>query len=208
MYVQYGCGPFSAPQGWENFDSSLTLRWEKTPVVGNLWTKNPFRYPPNVRIGDIVKGLPVPDGGCQGVYASHVLEHLTLTEFYRALDNTRKILAPGGIFRTIVPDLQWAAREYLSRLDSGDKEANSFFLTETHLGCNTRRTGVGGILYEHLNTSRHMWMWDAQSLRAALLNQGFRNVRSCAFGDCEDSMFAAVEDPARFEHAVAVEARI
>jgi hypothetical protein len=36
MFLQYGCGPFSAPQGWENFDSSLTLRWGRNPIVEKL----------------------------------------------------------------------------------------------------------------------------------------------------------------------------
>ena len=208
MYVQYGCGPFSAPQGWENFDSPLTLRWEKIPIVGKLWTKNSYRYPPNVRIGDIVKGLPIAEATCRGIYASHVLEHLTLAEFKVALDNTRKLMVPGGIFRAIVPDLEWAVREYLKRLELGDEEANSFLMTETYLGYKTRRTGIKGILYEHLNRAKHMWMWDTQSLSSALLNHGFRSAHPCKFGDCEDPMFAAVEDAARFEHAVAIEARV
>jgi hypothetical protein len=208
MHVQYGCGPFSAPDGWESFDSSLTLRWERIPVLGQLWTKNAQRYPPNVRIGDIVNGLPLPERSCQGVYASHVLEHLALDQFHKALDNTRKLLRDGGIFRMIVPDLEWAARQYVSRLDAGDKQANTFFLDETHLGFRTRASGLIGNAYEVLNTSKHLWMWDAASLIEALQTHGFRRVRRCSFGDCEDPLFAAVEDPGRFENAVAVEARV
>src|ERR1700688_376097 len=79
-YVQYGCG-WSAPEGWTNFDASLTLKWERIPILGRC-TKNSRRFPPNVRSGDIVKGLPVGDESCHGVYASHVLEHLTLEEFH------------------------------------------------------------------------------------------------------------------------------
>jgi hypothetical protein len=100
-----------------------------------------------------------------------------------------------------------AAGEYLKRLELGDEEANSFLMTETYLVYETRRTGIKGILYEHLNRAKHMWMWDTQSLSSALLNHGFRSAHPCKFGDCEDPMFAAVEDAARFEHDVAIEAR-
>jgi len=57
MYVQYGCG-FCAPKDWTNFDSSPTLRWERLPVIGKLYTKNSQRFPLGVLYGDIVKGLP------------------------------------------------------------------------------------------------------------------------------------------------------
>src|ERR1700754_5145043 len=114
MYVQYGSGWLSAPEGWINFDASFTLRWERTPLVGRLYSKNSQRFPSSVRFGDIVAGLPVKESSCRGVYASHVLEHLSLSEFHLALENTKKILADGGIFRAIVPDLEWSAREYLN----------------------------------------------------------------------------------------------
>jgi len=207
MYIQYGCG-FSAPVEWINFDASPTLTLERLPVVGKLVTKNARRFPSNVRPGDIVKGLPVPDGSCRGVYASHVLEHLTLRELHIALDNTRKVLRPGGIFRLVVPDLEWAAREYLRRLDAGDDSASRFFLIETRLGRKERATGIRKILYESFARSAHGWMWDALSLCRALEEHGFKCVRQCHFGDCEDPMFALVEDARRFENAIAIEGRV
>ena len=61
QYVQYGCG-WSAPKEWRNFDASLTLRFERLPLIGHLYTKNESRFPGNVEYGDIVKGLPIPPG--------------------------------------------------------------------------------------------------------------------------------------------------
>jgi hypothetical protein len=206
MHIQYGCG-FTAPSEWVNFDASPTLRWERTPILGRLYTKNSQRFPANVKFGDIVAGLPVTAKSCEGVYASHVLEHLALKDFDRAVGNTRKILREGGIFRLVVPDLEWAAREYLKRVEVEDPEANCFFLGETNLGEETRHQTPMGFLREWLRTSRHRWMWDAGSLAHALESHGFTKVRRCSFGDCEDRMFALVEEKSRFENAVAMEAR-
>jgi hypothetical protein len=206
MYVQYGCG-LTAPTEWTNFDSSLTLRWERIPVLGKLATKNAQRFPPNVRSGDIVKGLPVPAGRCRGIYASHVLEHLCLKEFHAALQNTRKLLSPGGIFRLVVPDLEWAAREYVKRLDAGDLEANRFFLEETCLGKTNRLRGLRGAVYNSLTTHEHGWMWDSLSLAHALEKHGFHSIRKCSFGDSDDPMFLLVEDARRFVQSTAMEAR-
>jgi ubiquinone/menaquinone biosynthesis C-methylase UbiE len=114
-YIQYGCG-WSAPQSWRNFDASPTLRFERFPVIGNLYTKNSKRFPSNVEFGDIVRGLPVPNDSCKGVYCSHILEHLSLEDFRLALKNTYKILSPDGYFRLVVPDLEYSVREYMNDL--------------------------------------------------------------------------------------------
>jgi len=204
-YVQYGCG-WSAPKEWTNFDASLTLRWERLPILGH-YTKNAQHFPVHVKPGNIVKGLPIPDGSCLGIYASHVLEHLTLEDFEKALRNTYRMLGKGGIFRLVVPDLEWAAREYISRLNRGEPMANAFFLRETHLGCNNRERGLRGFARKLFNTSAHLWMWDETSMTQALEAHNFRQIRRCCFGDCEDAMFSIVEERGRFENAVAMEAR-
>jgi predicted SAM-dependent methyltransferase len=206
-YVHYGCGQYVAPREWLNFDASMTLRWEQIPLLGRLYTKNAERFPANVIAADIVKGLPVKDGSCAGVYSSCVLEHLSLTDCHRALANTYALLHDGGIFRVIVPDLEWAAREYLKKLDTGDATANDFFLRATELGEEKRPRTPRELVYAWLRTSKHFWMWDYVSLAAALAQHGFKNIRRCAFGDCEDRMFDLVESPHRFENAVAIEAR-
>jgi SAM-dependent methyltransferase len=207
MYVQYGCGPISAPKEWVNFDASMTLKFERVPVIGRLYTKNAQRFPENAKWGDIVRGLPLPDASCQGVYASHVLEHLPLTDFHQALKNTRRILAPNGIFRLVVPDLEWAGREYVRMLDSGEQDGNAFFLHATGLGRKDRRKGIVGLVFDALRTSTHFWMWDERSLATVLETHGFHSVRRCQCGDSGDPMFGLVEDKHRFHHAVAIEAR-
>jgi hypothetical protein len=206
FYVQYGCG-WSAPRDWLNFDASPTLRLERLPLVGRLIMKNPEPFPSNVRAGNIVDGLPVEDRTCQGVYASHILEHLALDEFHIALDHTRRMLSDGGIFRLLVPDLDAAVREYVQQSDAGVHTANECFLDRTSLGSRSRQKGLQGAAMNFLGNSSHRWMWDAASMDEALRQHGFRMIRQCEFGDCEDSAFESVERRDRFEGAIAFEAR-
>ena len=114
LYVQYGCG-ICAPEGWLNFDASPRLWLERMPAVRTLlrWTFG-LLFPSNVRSGNIVRGLPVPDGSVSAVYCSHVLEHLPRDELPAALCNTLRVLKPGGMFRLVVPDLYWRASVYLA----------------------------------------------------------------------------------------------
>lgn len=204
LYVQFGCG-FSAPSGWRNFDASPTLRYERVPVLGRLYTRNAARFPGNVEYGDVLRGLPVATGSCAGVYASHVLEHLALDDFHVALRETFRILRPGGIFRLVVPDLYDLCRRYVAAHDAGDAEASHAFMHDSHLGESKRPRGLGGVARAWMGNSDHRWMWDEASLRRALNAHGFVSVRRAEFGDAGDPAFALVENRDRFQGACAME---
>lgn len=190
-----------------NFDTSPTLKFERIPLLGKLYTRNNERFPEAVRVGDVVRGLPVADRSCDGVYASHVLEHLSRTDFDIAVGETYRILKPGGIARVVVPDLAAAARSYLEATGAEDASAADDFMRGTHLGIETRAKGLKGIIHETLSNARHFWMWDYPGLAGAFRAHGFTDIRRGQFNDSEDEMFKAVEDAGRFEDAVCVEAR-
>jgi Methyltransferase domain len=194
LYVQYGCG-ICAPVEWTNFDASPTLIFERVPVLGKLYSKNEFRFPPNVRYGNIARGLPIRENSVDGLYASHVLEHLPLEDCYKALANSLNILKPGAPFRLIVPDLEERARRYVADRSS---DAAHIFMRSLAIGGVRRPTGLVGRLSQIFGGSLHQWMWDERSLTSALLETGFHNVRRCEFGDSEDPMFHLVEHEGRF----------
>ena len=115
----HGCGQ-SCPDGWINFDASPTLRLQRLPVIGRLFKRGATVFPASVRFGDIVQGLPIADEFLvEGIYASHVLEHLSYADFWTALERTFRLLRPGGIFRLVVPDLKGRAQKYIERLELG-----------------------------------------------------------------------------------------
>lgn len=200
-YVQYGCG-WSAPAGWRNFDASPTLRFERIPFIGRIYTRNISRFPKNVEYGDIVKGLPVPGNSCRGVYCSHVLEHLSWKDFARALKNTYRIIADEGCFRLVVPDLEYSIKKYCQDLSSG---AAIEFMRETGLGMVERPRGLRCFMRSCLGNSEHLWMWDYKAIENELKAAGFGSVRRATFGDAADPMFRTVEDENRWKHCLGVE---
>jgi predicted SAM-dependent methyltransferase len=203
LYVQYGCG-LSAPIGWLNFDASLTLRFERIPVVGHLYTKNASRFPENVRYGDIVSGLPIKADSCSGIYCSHVLEHLALEETDQALANTFRYLKKGGTFRLVLPDLRQIVCEYLA---SDSVAAAHRFMESASLGRKQRRRGPIGYIKEWLGNSAHLWMWDEKAITERLHQHGFKSIRRCSFGDSADLKFKEVEDEGRFAGCLAMESK-
>jgi SAM-dependent methyltransferase len=205
VYVQYGCWK-DAPDGWENYDCSPWLRIDRLPLVGvracrfldSMWTP----FPKRVLYGDIVVGLPLEEGSCKMVYCSHVLEHLSLSDFRQALQNTARLLEPGGVFRGVLPDLRFCVDKYLQCPDGG---AALEFMRGTGLGDVSRDRGLKGLLKELLGNSRHRWMWDSESLSRELGNAGFQDIRRAQFGDSSDALVSRVERQDRWVNCLGFE---
>ncbi len=204
LYVNYGCGygdETCAPQGWLNFDASPTLRLERIPMIGRLV---PAKFPATARYGDIRKGPLVSDASADGVYCSHVLEHLALDDCRAALKNTFRMLRPGGIFRLVLPDLKILAREYLG---SSEPDAAVRFMETTNMGRPSRPKGLTGLLRSWIGNSEHQWMWDYQALAMELEKAGFVSIRPAVLGDSGDAMFAKVESENRWNSALGMQSQ-
>jgi predicted SAM-dependent methyltransferase len=81
---------------------------------------------PGVIAHDIRNGLPFPDASFSVVYHSHVLEHIRRSAAPVFIRECYRVLAPGGILRVVVPDLETIARLYLKNLEgaiAGDADA-------------------------------------------------------------------------------------
>lgn len=205
LYVQYGCG-WAASDHWLNFDASPTLRVERISIVGRalsaVFKDNPKPFPGNVKYGDIIKGLPLKDGSCAGVYCSHILEHLSLEDCRKALANTRRLLRQGGVFRLVIPDLAFYTSRYLS---AEGPDAALEFMRDTGLGESVRNRGPMGFARESLGNSKHRWMWDYPSMERELLEIGFQRVRRAEYCDGDDPMFTYVEMPERWENCLGIQ---
>jgi predicted SAM-dependent methyltransferase len=66
---------------------------------------------------DITKPLPYSDNTVDNIFSEHVVEHITQTEALRFFEECYRILKPGGVIRTTIPDLsriiKYADKEYL-----------------------------------------------------------------------------------------------
>ena len=198
LYVQYGCGA-CAPEGWLNFDASPRLRLERLVGARRLLKRSAgLVFPENANPGNIVKGLPVPDQAAAAVFCSHVLEHLPRDTTESALRNTFRMLRPGGLFRLVVPDLQWRAARYIRSATVEDPTAADTFMQACSLGRRGTLRGFIAWISTCFGNSAHLWMYDFSGLKTLLEQAGFVGVRRGELGDCDDPKFALVEDPDRF----------
>ena len=211
LYIQYGCG-LCAPESWMNFDASPRLKLERLIGARKLLKRTTgLVFPVNAKPGNIVTGLPVPDECATAVFCSHVLEHLPRADVALALQNTFRMLRPGGLFRLVVPDLQWRAARYIRSAAAEDPTAADTFLEACSLGRMATPKGWIAWISGCLGNSAHLWMSDFSALKMLLEKSGFVGVRRCEPGDYDDPRFALVEDPSRFfdggERELAMQAR-
>jgi predicted SAM-dependent methyltransferase len=81
---------------------------------------------PRVMQHDLQARLPFEDASFAAVYHSHVLEHIPKRQAAAFLSECHRVLAPGGVLRVVVPDLEMITRLYLKYLDeavAGDEQA-------------------------------------------------------------------------------------
>lgn len=81
---------------------------------------------PRVIQHDLQTRLPFEDNSFSAAYHSHVLEHIPKKQASAFLSECHRVLAPGGVLRVVVPDLETIARLYLKYLDAavaGDETA-------------------------------------------------------------------------------------
>jgi len=198
--IQYGCA-WSAPDNWRNFDCSPTLRFERLSLIGKLYTKNEKRFPNNVEYGDIIKGLPVLDDSCEFVYCSHILEHLSLNDCKSALLNTYRIMKKGAVFRFVLPDLEYLAKQYIDDSTITALE----FMNSLDLGSRERPKNIRSFICDYFQNSKHYWMWDYVSLSDELQKTGFIDIRRAVYGDSEYSVFDEVEEFNRWENCLGIQ---
>jgi predicted SAM-dependent methyltransferase len=203
-YLQYGCG-FNGPEEWFNYDASPMILLRKIPVIGKIiQTKRNLFVSKNIQYGNIVSGFQRHNNSCDGVFCSHILEHLTYDEFIIAIDNTYSLLKEEGIFRLVMPDLRILCEDYIRKARS--QNAAIEFMEGSGLGLKRRRKFIDRIM-KVFGNSGHNWLWDYEAVEKILKEAGFKGIRPCKYHDCEDKMFELVENEERFYNALAMEAR-
>lgn len=96
-YLNLGCGN-CYHQDWINID---------------LYSNDP-----QVITHDLSKGIPFPEGSCDIVYHSNIIEHFRCEDAQAFIKECFRVLKPGGILRVATPDLEQICRIYLETLTS------------------------------------------------------------------------------------------
>lgn len=189
LRLHLGCGA-NAPDGWVNVDKSFgpaieRLRLRKTLEKLGVLNEAPtsLRWPTNVQRLDVTKEWPWANGSADAIYSSHMIEHFTPRETEQFLKNSFRVLAPGGVIRLAVPDLEFSVGQYLAARDEGRPDAadhlNSLFYNMPDTSSQPAALRVAVKLLHR----PHAWMYDFSSLASRLCDAGFIDIARAAHGE-------------------------
>ena len=158
--MHVGCGGHELP-GWINVDN------HPAPLAINLdW------------------GLPLPTGSARYVFVAHLLEHLFHpAQSSRLLAEIRRVLAPGGIVRIVVPDIEKYLRAYANGDDAFFAEhRRRTWLTSSSSRtwrpcCRTRARALRLTCCSSITSS----VTTSKRSRARSSSAGFVDVRRCGY---------------------------
>lgn len=144
LKINLACGSvFVTGDGWINLDYS------------------PFH--PAVQRADLLNRLPLQDDSAALTYSSHFLEHIPRPQVPAFLAECWRILAPGGVLRLVLPDLDNLCRAYLTHRERGEHKKADFVVLEMIDQCVRRESGGElGQLYRQMKSApdRHLEMID------------------------------------------------
>lgn len=184
--VNLGCG-LNAVDGWLNLDRSPSIVLQRLrPLrsllvkVGVLSAAHEAEWPESVQRHDVLTGVPLPDGGAEAIYSSHMLEHLFFDQAQRVLVDCRRALTRGGVLRLALPDAEAMAQAFVERGGTDwevalefNRELNAFPLVHP-----SRRQLPARLLG---SSGAHKWQPTPALVEHMLREAGFDEVRRCAF---------------------------
>ncbi len=153
-YLNAGCGPNQRP-------AFINLDYDWLPGIDVCW--------------DLRTKLPFADNSLLGVYSEHCLEHLSPEDCRHALKEFKRVLAPGGLVRIVVPDAEIYFDLY--QMHKAGREVDFPYVPAPLPVGFTPLMAVNQIFFQH----GHLYAYDAETMGVQLKNAGFSNIKKESF---------------------------
>jgi SAM-dependent methyltransferase len=209
LILNLGCGTRTSPHpdvvnvDWSlniRIKSSRMMRLAAAPLLDARRRSRLDQMGGRLLAHDLSKGIPFAPDSVDAVYHSHVLEHLDRAVARGFLEETLRVLRPGGICRIVVPDFEFLCREYVRHIDLSLQEPQQAARHEDYVegvleqsvrreaAASSGRKGVAPLVEKIvLGDARrrgetHQWMYDRISLPHILRQVGYAAVAVESWG--------------------------
>ena len=208
MLLNLGCGTKTSNlKDAVNIDWSIFLRLKKIsiiqPIIPLIFKgerlKNYKSISNDILVHNLKKGIPFKDNSVDAIFHSHVVEHIDRDYINIFINESYRVLKPGGILRIVCPDLHYLVEEYLSSYEKSkhDKDYaqnHDRYVSEILEQC-VRKEANGSSNQKPfrrklenfiLGSARdrgetHQWMYDDVNLKLILEESYFKNIKKMIF---------------------------
>lgn len=198
--LNLGCGP-TGINGWLNYDWGILAFFSKLPLLRKIAVKLgilPSAYDivwPEVKLVDIRKKFPLQNNSVQYIYCSHALEHFEPWEALKILKDCKRVLAPKGFIRIVIPDI---------------KKMISFPETKlNHLWWGYEKEKEPKNLIERFSRKfirAHKWHYSERTIKSLMIEAGFTKIIFCDFRKGRVPDIEKLDLQAYKEHSLYLEA--
>jgi predicted SAM-dependent methyltransferase len=140
---------------------------------------------------DVTEPFPFAVGSFDYIYSEHLIEHITFNEGQRMLNECHRVLRPGGAIRVATPDLL-----KLLSLFGPNREYAAERYIDWAVGFNNlpgSRSAACAVLNNFMHAWEHRFIYDPDTLMAAMESAGFSNVAFCRPGESDDAHLRGIE---------------
>ncbi len=136
---------------------------------------------------DATGRFPFDDDTFTCVYCEHMIEHIPLCAGGVMLQECRRVLKPGGVIRLATPDMAFLVK--LLQQPLGELEKDYVRWSRDHFIEDAPSYASIYVVNHFVRGWGHQFIYDAQSLRLALQNAGFKAITECGVHESPTSWF-------------------
>ena len=123
---------------------------------------------------DLRNTIPLPANSVSKIYSSHLFEHLTYQQGQKLLQESLRLLKPGGTFLICVPNARMYIESYLGLRDLPEDCFG-------YLPAFNNTTSIDAINYVAYMSGEHKYMFDQENLLHLLRSAGLTDVSERPF---------------------------
>jgi predicted SAM-dependent methyltransferase len=143
----------------------------------------------------------------RGIYAHHIVEHLSYPDARQLFRECRRTLRPGGVFRMVVPDLQVFISHYMNP-NPAERSRIFSLLPDYHMEAIDVGTPLEMVdhMFRDTKFNRHLSAWDWETAERRLNEAGFSRIVRQGVNASLDPKLAGHDKPHWAEFSLYVEA--
>jgi predicted SAM-dependent methyltransferase len=127
---------------------------------------------------DATRPFPFPSGTFRYIYTEHMIEHISLRDAERMLDECFRVMTPGGVIRIVTPDLEFVT-SLLQPNPSPRVRAYIEYSIEAHR-IHAARADAVSVFNNFVRAWGHQYIHSPESLGALLAAAGFQRIERAA----------------------------
>jgi predicted SAM-dependent methyltransferase len=144
---------------------------------------------------DVCRRFPLPSNQFEFVYAEHLIEHVNEINGRKMMAECFRVLRPGGRLRLATPSMEKLIRIY----EDPTSDLHGIYIEWSIQNSipDSPSKSVAAVLNRLMRGWGHLFIYDRSTMRLALSDTGFVEIRECKSGISSEPSLSGLENVTR-----------